>query len=475
MMNDNKQATRRRLVRATYTLATLMLLLVCGAAREAQAQWTTSGSNVTTTNNVGIGTTTPATPLQVEGASTDANNYVQAYFKNTNAALPYGGIGVDGQNQSHLRFFLGGALKWQWRVGAGNATDDLRAYSWTLGNDVFTLKNNGYVGIGTTSPATLLELKSAANSHNALTLNTTTAGYADTLNFQEADTIRASIQHNPSVLGGALLFNTNGGASPANTKMVIDAAGNVGIGTTNPANPFDLRSTASRVARFTSTGAVHMGVQIDTLPGYNSNLVLMNGGVEQWYLGNRAGDNHFSIYEATGTQENFVLTQSGNVGLGTATPTAKLDVRGNINVSGNINAKYQDVAEWVDSTEQLAAGTVVVINVARTNQVMASRRAYDTRVAGVVSAQPGLALGEAGAGKVLVATTGRVKLKVDATRGPIRVGDLLVTSDKEGVAMKSEPLDLGGVPIHRPGTLIGKALEPLAQGVGEILVLLSLQ
>jgi hypothetical protein len=41
--------------------------------------------------------------------------------------------------------------------------------------------------------------------------------------------------------------------------------------------------------------------------------------------------------------------------------------------------------------------------------------------------------------------------------------------------MKSEPLDVGGVKMHRPGTLIGKALEPLAGGEGEILVLLSLQ
>jgi hypothetical protein len=75
----------------------------------------------------------------------------------------------------------------------------------------------------------------------------------------------------------------------------------------------------------------------------------------------------------------------------------------------------------------------------------------------------------------MVATTGRVRVKVDATRGPIRVGDLLVTSDKEGVAMKSEPVDLGGIKMHRPGTIIGKALEPLDNGVGEILVLLSLQ
>ncbi|MBI1822414.1 MAG: hypothetical protein HY036_11860 [Nitrospirae bacterium] len=74
-----------------------------------------------------------------------------------------------------------------------------------------------------------------------------------------------------------------------------------------------------------------------------------------------------------------------------------------------------------------------------------------------------------------MATTGRVKVKVDASKKPIEVGDLLVTSDKEGIAMKSEPLDLGGMPIHRPGTLIGKALEPLKEGAGEILVLLSLQ
>jgi hypothetical protein len=41
--------------------------------------------------------------------------------------------------------------------------------------------------------------------------------------------------------------------------------------------------------------------------------------------------------------------------------------------------------------------------------------------------------------------------------------------------MKSIPIDLNGIAIHRPGTIIGKALEPLANGQGEILVLLSLQ
>jgi hypothetical protein len=76
---------------------------------------------------------------------------------------------------------------------------------------------------------------------------------------------------------------------------------------------------------------------------------------------------------------------------------------------------------------------------------------------------------------VKVATTGRVKVRVDANAGAIEIGDLLVTGSKAGTAMKSQPFNLGGVEIHRPGTILGKALEALAEGEGEILVLLSLQ
>ena len=75
-------------------------------------------------------------------------------------------------------------------------------------------------------------------------------------------------------------------------------------------------------------------------------------------------------------------------------------------------------------------------------------------MAGVVSEEPGITLGVQGPDKAKIATTGRVRVKVDASRGPI---------------------EIGGVKIHRPGTIIGKALEPLEKGEGEVLVLLSLQ
>jgi hypothetical protein len=192
-------------------------------------------------------------------------------------------------------------------------------------------------------------------------------------------------------------------------------------------------------------------------------------------IGMSASTLSFSTYIGGSPQQRMFIANSGNVGIGTGTLATALHVVGDITVTGNINAKYQDVAEWMSSTQRLAAGMVVVLDPARSNHVLASTSSYDTRVAGVISERPGLALGEAGEGKVLVATTGRVKVRVDATHSPIRIGDLIVTSDAEGVAMRSEPVVVGGRKIHAPGTIIGKALEPLAGGIGEVLVLLSLQ
>ena len=88
---------------------------------------------------------------------------------------------------------------------------------------------------------------------------------------------------------------------------------------------------------------------------------------------------------------------------------------------------------------------------------------------------PGLILGEAGPGRVLVAQSGRVRIKVDATYRAIRPGDILVTSPTPGHAMRSTPMEIGDAAFHRPGTVLGKALEPLEDGLGEILVLLTLQ
>ena len=308
-----------------------------------------------------------------------------------------------------------------------------------------TFPSSGNVGVGTLSPQSSLDV--AGSTGITLRTNGSSAGF--------------SIFDRPTVPGDQLVFQGN--------------AGNYSVFNVSTKNATVASPKLSAIALWTvdiANSANATQFQFQQSPTYGGVIFTQQFGT------GAQGDKKISfqsVWNQTTKPAQLVLETNGNVGIGTSTPTNKLHVGGSITVDGNINAKYQDIAEWVESSQSLDAGTVVVLDATKSNQVIASAQAYDSRVAGVVSLQPGVVLGERGEGRVLVATTGRVKVRVDASNGPIQVGDLLVTNDKPGLAMKSVPVEISGVCIHRPGTLIGKALEPLATGKGEILVLLSLQ
>ncbi len=338
--------------------------------------------------------------------------------------------------------FIGIALIW----GLGEISSLAQAAEWaTSGTNIYNT-NTGNVGIRTTNPGMPLVIKSDGSA-NAI-------GFNDASNVQRGNIFVSSASW--GLNAGTKLYLTSNGSG-----ITIDTSGNVGIGTLNPGMPLVIKGDGSANAvGFNDASNVQRGSII-----VSSASLGLNASTKLYLQSNSSG---------------ITIDTDGNVGIGTTNPSTKLNVIGDATFSGtvtggNIQAKYQDIAEWVYSPVSVASGTVVVLDVQDINRVIPSSLSYDTRVAGVVSDTPGILLGEAGNGKVKVATTGRVKIKADATYRPIKVGDLLVTSDKEGYAMRSEPLDLGGIPIHRPGTILGKALESLSEGKGEILVLLTLQ
>jgi len=233
--------------------------------------------------------------------------------------------------------------------------------------------------------------------------------------------------------------------------------------------------------------------------------------------------------------QQMVITHDGNVGIGTMSPYAKLEVVGHVKTTSisshgdiqaydggeiavmdafgapiismspsgllakgsglNPAAKFWgkieicnfggvpvveigeglDYAEGFDisNEDEVAAGTVLIIDTDNPGKLTFSTKPYDSRVAGIVAGASSL-----GSGIILgsgefdsnVALAGRVYCNVDASKSVIKAGDLLTTSSIPGYAMKA-------VDYNRArGAILGKAMQNLEMGKkGKILVLVSLQ
>ena len=194
--------------------------------------------------------------------------------------------------------------------------------------------------------------------------------------------------------------------------------------------------------------------------------------------------------------EQMRISRAGNVGIGTASPGEKLEVSGNIKLTSSSGAhivftdgSQQSVAwtgvltggDYAESVNvsgvrnEYEPGDVLVIDPASEGKFLKSSVPYSTSVTGIYSTKPGVVgrrqhtTQEHMKEEVPMAMTGIVPTKVSAENGPIKPGDLLVTSSKVGYAMK------GTDRSQMLGAVIGKAIGHLDAGVGTIEAVVTLQ
>ncbi len=282
--------------------------------------------------------------------------------------------------------------------------------------------------------------------------------------------------------------------SSSTLGMSVDAAGKVGFGG-RPTN-------TDRVQIFGSTGQWLLALQNVGLPPDGANLAFIDNGwdpasgANKWWIqsafahngGWRTGSQQVVLgYDGSNTYlaMNVGGQPQGFVGVGTAQPTARLDVNGTMKCSVLTITGGADLAEPVvvsTSGSSLTAtpGMVMVIDREHDGQLVPCTAAYDKAVAGVISGANGInpgmlmhaegqRLADVGDATMPLAMTGRVWVLCDATAQPIHRGDALTTSSTPGHAMAVTDES------QRAGAVIGKAMTALPNGKGLVLVLVNLQ
>jgi hypothetical protein len=331
----------------------------------------------TFSSSVGIGTTTPFANLSIIGSTAQTNPLVfiasstgSAYFTVTSAGNV--GIGtttpsVSGSGNLTLASsttngivdFISllasnpGASNFAPRLILGNTgtttnwvTDNFvglyRLYSsprndGSGGTVRFAIDGGtGNVGIGTTTPAWKFVVDGSTSDTIFQLSNGGTGGRGWLID---------STNNSSGISGGkfAILDATAGNQ----TRMVIDSSGNVGIGTTTPSAKLDIYAptlatglyvesgfSGSDIATFKRTNGANAGIDINASGG-DPQLRFSRSAVAQFSLGDDSGVFKLSTGDL-GTGDLLSVTSAGNVGVGTASPSAKLEVVGDIVSKGTV-------------------------------------------------------------------------------------------------------------------------------------------
>src|SRR3990167_4459360 len=343
--------------------------------------------------NVGIGTSTPAQKLHVDGGRmrvTDGSStvYLDTYIDGTSptirAATPSGNllnIVTGSQTFTAMENMYGGGsyggfymTSTDGRGFALRAQNDLVFSAGTSAIRMIVASTTGNVGIGTTSPASLLHVSANTNGTNRFTLENYNSGSSVIAQTRfiagpnlSADSDASYItRYNSShaTYPNQFVFSNPNSASDwnfitsATSRLFIDGGtGNVGIGTTTPGSKLTVvgdiyatgafrdsnnaAGTAGRILQTTGTGTQWVATSTLGLGGITTFLGLSD--TPGSFTANRIP---FTNSGATALTDSADFVFDGtNLGIGTSTPAANLHIYAG---SGNVLSRIT----WIENAAE---------------------------------------------------------------------------------------------------------------------------
>ncbi len=298
--------------------------------------------SVTDGGTVGIGTTNPTRTLDIEYAQTTG----------------YGGI--------QLNNTASGGHSWGLTVAATGDTESVAAGSLYLRSDTsggakFVLNTSGNVGIGTTSPGAKLDI---VQGSNALGLQL----------VANANTSANAVSISSNTLASTALVNlaVSGTAAASNGQSVLNLS-------TSGSNATASQTTYGLIISNTHAGSdsTNIGADITVSNGTNDNIGLRinaASGQDAFMINNSSVANRgwiffnttngsasdLGIYERSGGQR-LTFQAGGNVGIGSTTPAAKLDIVGTAgnNAIANFASASGTSALYVSKSGNVGMGTAI--------------------------------------------------------------------------------------------------------------------
>ncbi|MDD4466732.1 MAG: hypothetical protein PHN91_02960, partial [Patescibacteria group bacterium] len=333
---------------------------------------------ITSSGNVGIGTTVPKAPLDIKG-------YVQLGYDSNSPYIKLGGAHFDGVNNAY------GAIK----SFSSNSGISFLTF-WTsegTSQERMRISYDGNVGIGTTAPAYKLDVSGTGRFTQPVLVGVPTAdGHAATKNYVDSTIGGGS--------GSTVGYWTMSGANIYNSNTT----GNVGIGTTTPSQKL---SVNGNMIFSGSSGRLYF-------PQTPTTFNWIGDGIEQTGViidpTNDGTSERISF--VTNNAERLRINAAGNVGIGTINPVQKLEVK-----SSGLNTQPFQVTAFDGSAllnvfeDSSGNGSLFIKDAAGNSDIVlntAGSSYFNGSNVGIGTTAPGYKLDVSGTGRftqpVLVAT-----------------------------------------------------------------------